>query len=73
MTSFKLVMPPNTKEQGKYESLQAFRIGGLARTVDGVVPRHQLNGLRSMMVCSRSGPVEMMEMGTPTSSCNRSK
>src|SRR2546430_3602286 len=24
------------------------------------------NGWRSMMVCSRSGPVEIMSMGTPT-------
>src|SRR5207237_485543 len=31
------------------------------------------NGWRSMMVCSRSGPVEIMSMGTPTRLCRRSR
>ena len=31
----------------------------------------QSNGLRSTMVCSRSGPVEMMATSVPVTSCMR--
>ena len=45
----------------------------------GAAPAHRCaqtyapNGCRSMMVCSRSGPVEIMSMGTPTRLCRRSR
>jgi hypothetical protein len=33
----------------------------------------QANGFSRMIVCPRSGPVEIIVIGTPTKDCNRSR
>ena len=49
------------------------RCARAAETADSNATVNQAKGFWRMMVCSRSGPVEMMVMGTPTSACSRSR